>query len=365
MDTSSELVHSLLPVFMVSALGASMTAVGVVEGIAESTALIVKVFSGAISDRLGKRKLLTVIGYGVAALTKPLFPIAGSVGVVFAARFVDRIGKGIRGAPRDALVSEIAPAEIRGAAIGLRQSLDTVGAFLGPTLAMLGMWWLANDVRSVLWIAVVPGILSVLVLVIGVHEPPSNKHGERRTVVRMRDLAQVGRGYWRVVAIGGMLSLARFRAAFLLLRAAELGVATMFVPLVMVVMNIVYSMGAYPAGMASDRMSRTTIMKIGIALLVAADVVLGLTAGIWTLMLGVSLWGLHLALTQGQLTAMIADTTPTELRGSAYGMFHLVSGVMLLVASVAAGMLWDGFGASVMFGVGAVLAATTLLMPGK
>jgi hypothetical protein len=189
MDASSELVHSLLPAYMVTALGASVTSVGLIEGVAEATAMIVKVFSRTLSDLLGRRKLMTVVGYGLAAVTKPLFPLSDSMGLVLAARFIDRIGKGIRGAPRDALIGEIAPADLRGACFGLRQSLDTIGAFIGPSLAMIFMLAMADNVRAVLWIAVAPAFLAVAVVVFGVHEPASSRPADHaRIPIRAQDL---------------------------------------------------------------------------------------------------------------------------------------------------------------------------------
>ena len=358
MDISSELVHSLLPIFMVSTLGASIAAVGLVEGIAEATALIVKVFSGTLSDYFGKRKPLTLLGYGLAALTKPLFPLAGSMGLVLTARFLDRIGKGIRGAPRDALVGDIAPPEIRGACFGLRQSLDTVGAFLGPLLAIAGMLLLAGNLRAVLWVAVIPALIAFLLLVFGVKEPETHRAGQAKSPIRLRDIRHVGSAYWQLVAVAGVLTLARFSEAFLILKAQATGLPIAFVPLVMVVMNVVYALAAYPAGILSDRVNRRTVLLIGVAFLVAADVVLGFSNNLWMLALGVSLWGLHLAFTQGLLAAMVTDTTPSELRGTAYGVFNLVCGVAMLLASVIAGLLWNKFGPSATFLTG---AAFTLL----
>lgn len=361
MDTSSELIHSLLPVFMVSALGASMTSVGVVEGIAEAIAMIVKIFSGTLSDYLGKRKLLTMIGYGMAALTKPLFPLASTIGMVLTARFIDRIGKGIRGAPRDALVGDIAPPEIRGACFGLRQSLDTVGAFLGPLLAIAGMLLLADNFRAVFWIAVVPAILAVLILAFGVKEPESHRPEKSKPLLRIRDIRYVGIAYWQLVAIAGVLTLARFSEAFLVLKAQATGLPMAFVPLVMVVMNIIYALAAYPAGILSDKVNRRTVLVIGVAFLIAADIVLGFTTNLWLLTLGVSLWGLHMAFTQGLLATMVTDTTPPELRGTAYGVFNLVCGLAMLAASIIAGFLWDSFGSSVTFFTGAALTVTALI----
>ncbi len=361
MDTSSELVHSLLPVFMVSTLGASMTSVGIVEGIAEATALIVKVFSGTLSDYFHKRKLLVAIGYGMAALSKPLFPLAHSLTSVLTARFIDRIGKGIRGAPRDAMIGDIAPPEIRGACFGLRQSLDTVGAFLGPTLAIVGMLLLADNIRAVMWIAVIPAIIAFLILVFGVKETDSKHADNSKPAIRIRDIRHVGCNYWQLVAIAGVLTLARFSEAFLVLKAQAIGLPLAFVPLVMVVMNIFYAGAAYPAGILSDRMRRKSVLLLGVAFLIAADVVLAYTANLSMLALGVGLWGLHMAFTQGLLATMVTDTTPRELRGTAYGVFNLVCGIAMLVASVIAGLVWDKFGPSAMFSTGAVFTTIALI----
>lgn len=362
MDASSELVHSLLPVFMVTTLGASATMVGAVEGIAEATALITKIFSGALSDYLGKRKLLTLIGYGGAAITKPLFPLADSIGTVLTARFVDRIGKGMRGAPRDALIGDIAPPEIRGACFGLRQSLDTVGAFIGPILAVLFMLLFTGDIRAVLWIAVIPAIISVAVLVFGVKEPERQRSRNGKPSLRIRDIRRVGNAYWQVVAIAGVLTLARFSEAFLVLKAQDTGLSVAFVPMVMVVMSMAYAASAYPAGkLSDDGLGRKKVLLIGIAFLIAADIVLGFTHNLWMLALGVILWGLHMGFTQGLLAAMVTDTTPPELRGTAYGVFNLVSGVAMLLASLIAGALWDGFGASATFFASAIFSSIALI----
>lgn len=361
MDTSSELIHSLLPVFLVSALGASMTSVGLIEGIAEATALITKIFSGVISDYLGRRKLLTVLGYGLAAVTKPLFPLAGSVGTVLVARFVDRIGKGIRGAPRDALVADISPPHLRGASFGLRQSLDTVGAFAGPLLAIAAMALLADDIRAVFWIAVIPALLSVATLIFFVKEPaPQTDAGAARAPLRLADMKTLSTAYWRVVAVGAVLTLARFSEAFLVLRASDAGLPMTLVPLVLVVMNIAYAASAYPAGVWSDKAGRRIVVLAGVAVLVLADVVLALAPNLWFVMLGVILWGIHMGLTQGMLATMVADTAPETLRGTAFGAFNLVSGIAMLAASVLAGLLWDRFGPSGTFTAGAIFGALAL-----
>lgn len=362
MDISSEMIHSLLPLFMVGTLGASALMVGLIEGVAEATALIVRVFSGALSDYLGKRKGLAVVGYTMGALSKPLFAIASGSGLVLGARFIDRVGKGIRGAPRDALIADLAPAGMRGAAFGLRQSLDTVGAFLGPLLAVGLMILWSNDFRAVFWVAVIPGLLSVAVLVLGVREPQVAPDHRRSNPVTRANLARMGSAYWWVVAIGAAFTLARFSEAFLVLRAEQAGIALALVPLVMVAMNVVYAASAYPFGRLSDRISHTWLLVAGLLVLAAADVVLALAPTTTTLLAGVALWGIHMGMTQGLLAAMVAESAPADLRGTAFGFFNLMSGLAMLVASVIAGLLWDSLGAAFTFHAGAGFCALTLMV---
>lgn len=361
MDISSEMIHSLLPLFMVGTLGASALAIGLIEGLAESTALIVKVFSGMLSDWLGKRKGLAVFGYALGALTKPLFAIAPGIGVVMTARLLDRIGKGVRGAPRDALVADIAPPEIRGAAFGLRQSLDTVGAFLGPLLAVGLMLLWADDFRAVFWVAVVPGLLAVVLLLLGVHEPERHGGEKRTNPIRPENLKRLGGAYWWVVGVGAVFTLARFSEAFLVLRAQQSGIAVALVPLVMVAMNLIYAASAYPFGILSDRMNHKTLLALGLVVLIGADLVLALDGHWITVVAGVALWGVHMGMTQGLLATMVAGTAPADLRGTAFGFFNLVSGIAMLIASVVAGLLWDQLGASFTFYAGAAFSGIALL----
>ena len=362
MDISSEMIHSLLPLFMVGALGASALVVGVVEGLAEATALIVKVFSGALSDWLGRRKGLALLGYGLGALTKPVFALATGMGWVLGARLVDRVGKGIRGAPRDALVADIAPPELRGAAFGLRQSLDTVGAFLGPLLAVGLMLLWANDFRQVFWVAVIPGVLAVLLLWLGVREPERPVGAVRVNPIRRENLRRLGAAYWSVVALGAVFTLARFSEAFLVLRAEQSGIPLALVPLVMVAMNLVYAATAYPFGHLSDRMGHHRLLAGGLVVLIVADLVLASSSHWAVVLAGVALWGVHMGMTQGLLAAMVAHTATADLRGTAYGAFNLVSGVAMLLASVVAGALWDSLGASATFLTGAIFSALALLV---
>ena len=365
MDISSEIVHALLPIYMATVLGATALQVGLIEGIAEATAAITKVFSGAISDRFGKRKLLAVMGYGLGALTKPVFPLATGMGWLVGARFVDRVGKGIRGAPRDALVADVTPPELRGAAYGLRQTLDTIGAFTGPLLAMALMWWTANNYQRVFWFAVLQAFIAVAILVVFVKEPErapvAAAAQPRRFPLQRAEMARLGGAYWWVVAVGVVMTLARFSEAFLVLRAVDAGLPAMWAPLVLVVMGVAYALSAYPAGALSDRLPRHQVLAAGMVLLVLADLALAFLPGLWGLALGAALWGLHMGCTQGLLNAMVADTVPADLRGTAFGVFHLVSGIALLLASLIAGALWDSLGHQGTFMAGAVFAGLATL----
>jgi len=362
MDVSSEMIHSLLPVFLVTVLGASAVAVGVIEGAGEAMASISKLVSGWLSDRLGKRKVLTVVGYGLGALSKPLFALAPTAGWVLGARVTDRIGKGIRGAPRDALVGDLTPAGLRGAAYGLRQSLDTVGAVLGPLLAVALMATFAGDFRLVFWVALVPGLAAVAILVLGVREPAKVESREPAAApVRWVDAARLGSRFWGVVVAGSVLTLARFSEAFLILRAEAADLPLVLVPLVLVVMNVVYAASAYPSGALSDRRDRRRVLAVGFTVLIIADVILVLAPGLGMVMLGVALWGLHMGMTQGLLSALVADTAPAALRATAFGVFNFFSGVALLLASLIAGFLWDLAGAAATFAAGAVFAAIGLI----
>jgi MFS family permease len=363
MDLSSELVHALLPVYLVTTMGMSVTALGVLEGAAEATAMIVKVFSGPLSDYLGRRKGLLLLGYGLAALTKPLFPLATTPAWVVTARLLDRVGKGIRGAPRDALVADVAPPEIRGACFGLRQSMDTIGAFVGPLLAIVLMLWFADHIRMVLWFAVVPAFVAIGLIAFGVDE--SGHAPARRTFrspLHWRALREFPPGYWLIVGVGATFTLARFSEAFLVLRAQQTGLDLAWIPAVMVVMSLAYSLSAYPVGILSDRLDRRLLLALGMVLLIAADLLLGMGQSVMAVFAGVAVWGLHMGFTQGILAAMVSETAPSTLRGTAFGVFNLACGLCMLVASALAGWLWDRFGSSTTFLAGAALVVVPLLL---
>jgi len=361
MDVSSEMIHALLPLYLVVGLGASALVVGVIEGVAEATALIVRIFSGALSDRLGHRKWLAAAGYGLAAFTKPVFPLAPSAGWLFAARFIDRIGKGIRGSPRDALIADVTPPDLRGASFGLRQSLDTIGAFIGPLVAIGLMLLTADNFTLVFWFAVIPAFLSFAVIVFGVREPerPADQPPVRSPLSRA-EIARLGHAFWIVVALAGLFTLARFSEAFLLLRAQSVGMALAFVPVILVAMNIVYALSAWPAGAFSDRVGRFGLLTGGFAILIIADLVLAFAPNVAAVVLGAALWGLHMGLTQGILASLVADTAPPDLRGTAFGMFNLAAGIATVAASVIAGALWDAVGPQVTFIAGAAFTALAL-----
>lgn len=365
MDLSSEMIHALLPLYLVTALGTSTLTVGFIEGIAEATAAITRIFSGVLSDWLGRRKMLAALGYGLAAFTKPLFPLAPDVGWLVAARFIDRVGKGIRGAPRDALIADIAPAGLRGASFGLRQSLDTTGAFLGPLVAIGLMWWTSDDFTRVFWVAVLPAFLAFGLIACAVTEPdPVGRREKAKNPLNLAGMRQLGPAYWRTVAVGIVFTLARFSEAFLILRAQTIGLAPMWVPAVLVLMNVVYALSAYPAGVLSDRINRTGLLALGLVVLAGADLALALLPSLSGLALGVMLWGLHMGLTQGLLSALVADAAPATLRGTAFGFFSLFTGLAMLAASVIAGALWDSFGPAGTFlaGLGLALAALAGLL---
>ncbi len=362
MDISSEMIHSLLPLFMVTTLGTSVLAVGLVEGLAESLALVVKVFSGTLSDYWGRRKGLAVFGYALGAISKPLFALAPGLGLVLTARLLDRIGKGVRGAPRDALIADITPPEIRGAAFGLRQALDTVGALLGPLIAVGLMLLWANELRAVFWVAVIPGALAVALLVFGIQEPRQPPIHRNSNPIRWDTLLRLGSPFWWVVGIGALFTLARFSEAFLVLRAQQAGLSFALIPLAMVVMNLSYALSAYPFGTLADQVSHMTLLALGLLVLMVADVILATTTHWVVVFAGIGFWGLHMGITQGLLATMVAHTAPADLRGTAYGFFNLASGLAMLLASVLAGLLWDHLGAAFTFSTGAVLCGITLVV---
>jgi MFS family permease len=361
MDLSSEIIHGLLPLFLTVTLGASVTAVGMIDGIAEATASISKIFSGWLSDRIGRRKPLILLGYGLAALSKPLFPLAGSVATVLGARFADRIAKGIRGAPRDALIADVTPPEIRGRAFGLRQAMDTAGGFAGPLLAVGLMFLFANDMRAVFWVALIPAVVCVACVLVGVEDaPPDGK--ERPPPIRLAEVKGLGRPFWAVTGIGIVFTLARFSEAFLVLRAFAAGLPLALAPLVLVAMSLVYGLGAYPAGALADRRPASLLLAWGLAALIAADAMLAWGRGLAAIFAGIGLWGAHMALTQGLLGKLVADAAPPRLRGSAFGLFNLATGLAMLAASLLAGLLWDRLGPSATFLAGGGFAALALLL---
>jgi MFS family permease len=362
MDLSSEMIHALLPLFLVGSLGASATVLGLIEGIAEGAAQIMKLFSGLISDRFGNRKMLALAGYGLAAIVKPLFPLAGSATAVFVARLADRVGKGIRGAPRDAMVADITPPELRGAAFGLRQSLDTVGAFFGPLAAVGLMFFYKDNIRAVLWFACIPALIAVAVLAFGIQEPKPVGNDGHKPGLNLTTAKSLGANFWMVTLAAGFFMLARFSEAFLIIKASEVGLTARYIPFVLVVMSVVYSLTSYPVGVLSDTVGRRGLLFLGLVVLLISDFVLGYSTSIAMVFVGVALWGLHMGLTQGLLAAMVADTAPADLRGTAFGVFSLVSGIVTLIASVLAGYLWDVNGSRTTFLAGAAFTALAIII---
>jgi MFS family permease len=364
MDMSSEFIHAVLPIYLTTTLGLSVFTVGMVEGIAEATASMMKVFSGVISDRFRQRKALVLAGYGLAALTKPIFPLANSVTEVVMARFIDRIGKGIRGAPRDALVADVTPPALLNAAYGLRQSLDTVGAFAGPLLAMLMLYGYSHDLRLVMWVAVIPALVCVALIWWGIDEPesPPAAAGHKPTL-HWQDARQLPAAYWLLLLLVGVFTLARMTDALLVLRAQANGLGLVWIPLVLVVYSLIYALSAYPAGLLVSRFGQQTLLLMGMVALALAQLALAAshTAGMvfWS---GILLWGLHMGLTQGLLSARVAQLAPKELRGTSFGLFHLVTGVMQLVAGAGFGWLWVVYSPQVAFTTAMVISLLSLLL---
>lgn len=365
MDISSEMIHALLPLFLTTTLGASVALVGLIDGVAESTASISKVLSGYLSDRFGRRKPLILFGYGLGALTKPLFALATSPALVLGARFADRIGKGLRGAPRDALIADVTPAEFRGRAYGLRQAMDTSGAFIGPVAAIGLMALFANDFRAVFWVAVIPALFAVALVLVGVEERRGLRSASSaKAPIALHDLGRLDRAFWGVVIVGVMMTLARFSEAFLILKANAEGLPLAYAPAVLIVMNVIYALGAYPAGALADRFAPPRLLLLGLAALIAADLFLAFAPGVLGAFAGIAFWGGHMALTQGLFAKLIADTAPAELRGSAFGLFNLATGLAMLATSVIAGLLWDRVGPAATFvaGAGFALGAGLLVL---
>ena len=362
MDTSSEMVHVLLPLLLVGPFGASLLFVGIIEGVAEGTAQLIKLFSGALSDYFRRRKELTVCGYGLGALSKILFALASGTSIIFAARMIDRIGKGIRGAPRDALLTDITPPEIRGAAFGLRQTLDTIGAFLGPLIAVLLLLVWTENIQHIFWVAVIPGAGAVALLWFGLKEPEHKTEKKRTNPICYANLRQLNHEYWWVVLVGTAFTLARFSEAFLVILALDRGVILALIPLVMVVMSLAFSITAYPFGALSDRFSHRYLLALGLGVLIAADFVLGLSSSVMMLFIGIGLWGVHMGITEGLLSVMISKTAPSELRGTAFGFFGLIRGMMTMLASILAGAIWHYSGSTAAFLLGAALAALSFLI---
>jgi MFS family permease len=360
-DVNSKMIQSILPLFLVSVLGTNLVTVGLIEGIAESTASVLKVFSGALSDYYGRRKELAVLGYGLSTLVTPLFALSISPAWVLVARFADRVGKGIRVAPRNSLVADVTPAAQRGAAYGLRQSLDTIGAFLGPLIAAMLLFLSAQNFRLVFWCAVVPGVFAIALLVFGVKEPPRTSQAKRNPL-HWSALKSLSRNYWILVIVALLFNLGNSSDAFLLLRAQQVGISAPLIPLSFVVMNITYGLSAYPIGALSDRIGRLGLLISGFTLFALVYLGLALAQAPWQIWLLFALYGLYLGKTQGLLLALVADQVPTDLRGTAFGLINLVTGMALLPASLLAGVLWQKIGYQATFMLGSVSAIAAILV---
>jgi MFS family permease len=361
MDLSSEIYQSLLPAFLTIVLGLPATALGAIDGVAEATANFAKLASGRLSDRSLKRKPWVVGGYGLAAVSKPLFALAANAPTVMAAHFADRVGKGVRGAPRDAMIADETPPAVRGRAFGLRQTLDTAGALLAPLAAIGLMAAFASDIRMVFWVAVIPAAASFLLAWLALREPEQQLAPLTNSPLfaGFRDL---GKDTRRLLAVGFLFTLARFSEGFLILKGIEIGLSEAMSPLTLAMFNLAFVALAYPAGALSDRVRPKMLLIAGMVMLIAGNLILAKTESFSGLVAGVALWGAHMAFTQGIFARMIADSAPADLRATSFGAFWFVSGLGGLAASLAAGLLWDRDGSAATFLTSALVAGAAVAM---
>jgi len=355
--TSSAMVYGLLPVFLVKVLGASIGIVGVMEGLAEASNSAMRLLSGITSDWIGRRKPVVAFGYLLSAANKLVFPMAESVSIVFVARLVDRFGKGVRDAPRDALISDLTPSHIRGSGFGLRTALYTMGFVLGP-LAAIGLMVASGDnFRLVFAIAVAPAFAAVGILLFAIGEDPAQSSREARFRIRLSHLSRLPAAFWWSISVASLLSLARYSPAFLVLKASDVGIDPAFVPLILVFTHTVFSAAAYPFGALADRVDHRLQLALAVAVLLAADLVLAAGGTMVTAFLGASLWGLQMGVSEGLLSASVANAAPDDLRGTAFGIYQLAFGLAAFGASGTAGALWSIGGPPLAFGVSACVAA--------
>ena len=359
---SSAMVYGLLPVFLVKSLGATTASVGLIEGVAEAVMSLTRIFSGVASDWMGRRKPLVLIGYAVSAVNKVMFPLAGAVSTVLVARVIDRAGKGLRDAPRDAFMTDVTPANIRGSGFGLRLAFYTTGFVIGPLAAMGLMKLSGDDFRLVFWLAVIPATLAIIVLIFAIKEETPKKFAPRPLGLRRGEPVAFAGSFWWAIAIASVLSLARFSYAFLILKAHSIGIDAAYVPVMLVLMHLVYAAAAYPFGILADHIDRRLQLGIGAIVLIGADVVLATTNEGWMIAVGAGLWGLQMAVTQGLLAASVADTAPVTLRGTAFGIYDLSVGFATFIASTAAGALWMTGGPPLAFGFSGLIAAAAILL---
>jgi MFS family permease len=352
-DVASDMTYPLLPLFLATTLGASATAVGAIEGAAESTAALLKLASGWLSDRVSRRKPLVLAGYGIASLIRPLIGLAQSVTQVLGIRVTDRIGKGIRTAPRDALVADSVDPAIRGRAFGFHRAADHAGAVIGPLLAFALLRWGGLEVRQIFLLTAIPGALAVLALLVGVREVPR----EMPEASRKLDLrAPLGRRFWSFLAVLLVFTLGNSTDAFLLLRARDLGIDAALIPILWALLHVVKSLSSTPGGALSDRIGRKPLLVAGWILYAAVYFALARADAAWQAWALFAVYGIYFGLTEGVEKALVADLVPEDRRGAAFGWYNLALGIAALPASLIFGTIWDRAGAPAAFGFGAAMA---------
>jgi MFS family permease len=357
-DLASELAYPIVPLFLRSVLGASFAVVGLIEGVAEGVAVGLRGLAGWLSDRAGeRRKPWIVAGYGLTAVSRPLLAVASAWGVVLGARLVDRAGKAARTAPRDALIRDSTPPPLLGASFGYHRAMDTAGAVIGP-LAAVALLSAGTSLRTILWVAVAPGFATLLLLRAIREAPPS----AREEVAPTGSARSLPRSFWLVLGVWVVFSVGNSSDVFLILRAKNLGLGFTLTVLAYAVYNLVYTSLAWPLGALSDRVSRATVLAGGLAVFALVYLGFAFAGGSWTVWPLFAVYGAYIAATEGVAKAWVGDRAPAGLAGTAYGIFAAASGAALLVASVAAGLLWSHVSARAPFVLGAASAGIALIL---
>ncbi|MBI5682857.1 MAG: MFS transporter [Deltaproteobacteria bacterium] len=352
MDISSEMIYPLVPLFLATILGTTKTTIGIIEGVAESTASILKVFSGYLSDKLGRRKLLMGLGYGVSVLSRPIMGLSVSWSQVLAARFIDRLGKGIRTAPRDAIIADSVETNNLGKAFGFHRAMDTVGAVIGPAIAFFLLLIFSNNFRLIFWLSMIPGLIAVALIIFFITEKRKSRDElAKLPKLTIKDFDGNFRHYMIVIAL---FSIGNTSDAFLILRAENLGVDKEYIPVVYLLFNLVYSMSSMPLGILADKIGFRKTIILSFILYAAVYLGFGLADSAYHVLFLFCIYGVFKGMSEGTQRAYLATLSPPERKATAFGIYHMVVGFALLPASIIGGFLWDRIGPHATFFYGAL-----------